>query len=172
MRMRDHGLIQSDFTQRLLVVLRVHCIALSRRVHLEQWLQRTYPAHGMDTRSNRSRRPCDRPALGTLEHFAQLAAISHFCAVGPKRLESGLRLSIFRPYAQRKTRAVNSPVLGIVVRIENLERRARFEYEPVNDPVIVQPSAHRREVGGGKLPLHLAPILVTGVFLSGGMTVR
>jgi hypothetical protein len=59
---------------------------------------------------------------------------------------------------------VDSPVIRVQVRIEDLQSGARLEDEPVDGAVVGQPAANGTEIGARKLPFYFASIL-SAVFL-------
>src|SRR6266702_5264453 len=101
-----------------------------------------------------------RFALCALECLAKFATVRELCAVGAQRLERSFCLSRFRTNTQSKTSAVNAPVIGIEVGIEDLERGLGLEFQPVDGSVIVQPAAHGGKISARELPLNFAFILV------------
>jgi hypothetical protein len=59
---------------------------------------------------------------------------------------------------------MDSPVLRVEVRIEDLQSGAWFEDEPVDRAVVGQPAANEAEISARELPFHFASILLTGLF--------
>src|ERR1019366_3344926 len=126
-------------------------------------------AHGVYASSNRPNRLSNRLALGVLQRFAQLPAICDPRAGGMKRLERRFRSPRLRADAQREARTMDSPVVRVQVRIEDLQSGARFEDEPVDRDVVGQPAANRAEIGARQLPFHFASITMTVLFLCCGV---
>ena len=60
---------------------------------------------------------------------------------------------------------MDSPIVGIQIRIDDLKRGAGLEHEAIDAAVLGEPLAHYLEVGSRQLPFHLASILGTRTFL-------
>src|ERR1039458_1975428 len=107
----------------------------------------------------------NRLAIGGLQRFFQLPAVCDPRAAGVKRLERRFRLPGLRAEAQREARTMESPVVRVQVRIEDLKSGARFEDEPVDRDVVGQPAANGAEIGARQLPFDFASIPLTGLFV-------
>ena len=97
--------------------------------------------------------------------FAQLTPVGDRSAGGMQRLERRFRFSGLRADAQREARTMDSPVIRVQVRIENLQRGARFEEQSIDPAVVGQPAANGSEVGGCQLPFHFPSVLLAGLVL-------
>ena len=117
---RDDGFIEGNLAQLLRLVFSADREPLPRGAYFEQWQQSVRTAHGVYARSNRPNRLSNRLALGVLQRFAQLPAVGDLRAGGMKRLERRFRFPGLRADAQRKACTMDTPVIRVQVRIEDL----------------------------------------------------
>src|ERR1700722_7229516 len=123
------------------------------------------PAHRMNARSDRARGLSNRLAQGVVERLAHLTPVGDRSAGGMQRLEGRFRFSGLRADAQGEARTMDSPVIRVPVRIENLQGGARFEEQSIDPAVVGQPAANGSKVGGCQLPFHFPSVL-------GGLVLR
>src|ERR1700733_6042989 len=96
----------------------------------------------------------NRLAFGTLQCFAQLAAVRDLHSRGSERLECRFGLSRLRADAKREARTMDPPIIRVQIRIEDLQGGAWIEDEPFDRAVLGQPAPDRAQVGACKLPFH------------------
>jgi hypothetical protein len=163
---RDDGIVQGNFAELLRLVFSADRESLPRGAYFEQGQQSVRTAHGVYARSNRPGRLSNRLAIGVLNGLAQLPAVRDLGTGGMKRLERRFRFPGLRTDAQCEARAMDSPVIRVQVRIEDLQSGARFEDEAVDRAVVGQPAANGAKIRGRQLPLHFAPVLLTGLVVA------
>jgi len=77
-----------------------------------------------------------------------------------KRLERGLGCSGLGADAKSEARTMYSPVIRVQIRVEDLQRGAWLEDEPVDRTVIAQPALNGTKVGTRELPFDFSHVLV------------
>src|ERR1022692_1775687 len=117
---------EGRLTQLLCLVSSAKLESLPRCAYFKQWQQSARTAKGVCARSNRPNRLSNPIALGVLQRFAKFPPVCDLRAGGIKRLERCLQFSGPRADAQRESRTVDSPVVRVQVRIEDLQSGARF----------------------------------------------
>src|SRR5262245_39783319 len=103
-------------------------------------------AYRVDSSADRTRRLCDGGGFCALQGLAYFPTVGHLRTGGTQRFERCFGLSSFRSDPQGKTSPVDPPVVGIEIRIKDLQRGTRLQYQAVQGAVVVQPSPHGPEI--------------------------